>query len=227
MELCEINVESRAELGSASVNKLRREGKVPAVVYGEGLESRSIALGDHEFTLVAKKAHPTSLFRFKSSETALNGQLALVKDVQVEDIKGKLLHVDFLAVSEGHKITVSVPIKLLGESPAVKDGSSILNQSVYELDIYCLPTAIPEAIEVNISGLLAGHSVHARDIVLPEGAELQADEDLNIVSVAHIKEETVAPVETVAAESPAAATAAAASGQEASATPAKPQKGGK
>src|SRR5262249_34105776 len=131
------------------------------------------------------------------------------KSVQMEPVKEKVLHVDFLSVHEGHRITVTVPIELTGEAEAVKLGLMILNQTLYEAELECLPTEIPDSLVVDISNLTPGHTIHAREIPLPENARLKSDADLTVVTLLERSEEEVAPA-PVAAEAAAAEGAAAA-----------------
>ena len=138
--------------------------------------------------------------------------MALVKDLQVEPIKGEIQHLDFQAVDENKPIRVSIALELTGESAPVKLGEGILNVSIHEIEIECLPTQIPAAIYVDISSVTIGHSLHASDIVLPANTKLVSDPELSIVSVSAKKaeEETPAPAAAAAtAAAPAAGKAAA------------------
>lgn len=196
MAYVELTVEGRDGKGSMLAQKLRRSGYIPAVVYSGGEEAIPIMVKGRDFVLMAKRHGHTQLFKFKSDASSLDGKLALVKSVQTEPIKETVLHIDFLRVEEGHRITVEVPIEITGECPAVKEGKALLNQTTYELEVECLPGEIPGSIKVDVSGLREGQSIHASDLVLPETAVLKSSGSLAIVS-------TVAP--KMAEEQPAAA----------------------
>lgn len=187
MGYCELEVDARKVVGTAAVSKLRRGGSVPGVVYSGGEEAQAIIFDEHDFSVIARKSVPTQLFKFKSKDSALNGVITLVKAVQKEPIHGKLLHVDFLAVKEGQRITVAVPVAIAGESIAVKEGRAILNQTAYELEIECMPSEIPASIPVDVSFLGEGQSIHAGDVTLPKGAVLKSSPELTIASTVGAK----------------------------------------
>lgn len=221
MEALEITIEERTELGTRAGERMRKAGRIPAVVYSGGKPARLVSVDLTDYRKTIRGNGPTQLFKFKSKEQALSGKLALVKEVQVEPIKDTVLHLDFLALEEGHRITIAVPVKLVGESPSVKAGEAVLNFSLHELEIECLPTEIPRSLPIDISTLTIGHSLHAGDVPLPAGAKLKSDKSLAIVGVAHKKEEVLetkpaeaaAPVEGAAA-APAAGEKAAEGGAE-------------
>ncbi len=152
------------------------------------------------------------LYKFKSESKGLNGQLALIKDIQVEPIHDLVLHMDFLLVDEKKPIRVQVALEVVGECPAVKLGEALLNLSVHELEIMTLPTKIPSRLTVDVSGLTIGHSIHAGEVVLPEGAKLMTDPDLSVVSAMIKKAEEELPTAVVPEADAAAAAAAGAAG---------------
>ena len=213
MQAREIQVEERKEQGSGAARRLRLAGSIPAVVYSESLPATSIVLNDHGYQLAVRGAGSTQLFKFTSSNSALNGLTTLIKDVQVEPIKNRILHVDFIALSAGHMVTVTVPVELVGENLAVREMRATLNQSEYQIDVECLPDAIPTKLTIDISSLEEGDSLHASDIVLPTGVKLRSIKGLTIVSSISKKAadaEAAAQEAATASAKPAAAAAAAA-----------------
>ncbi|MBI2178556.1 MAG: 50S ribosomal protein L25, partial [Candidatus Tectomicrobia bacterium] len=137
----------------------------------------------------------------------------LIKDLQRDPMKGRILHADFLEIRMDRKIGVSVPIVLRGEAPGIKQGG-VLSQLLRELEVECLPIAIPEEIAVDVSGVNLNGVVHVRDIALPEGVDLMTDPEEPILTVAAPQEEEK-PVEEaapVAEEGAVPADAAAAAG---------------
>jgi large subunit ribosomal protein L25 len=143
-----------------------------------------------------------------------------VKDLQIEPIKGQIQHLDFLAVDEKKPIKVFVALEIRGECPSVKLGEGILNVSVHELEVECLPTQIPSVLYADVSSVTLGHSLHARDIVLPEGTKLVSDPDISVVGVALKKAEEIVEAAPVAAAATPAAGAAPAAGKGGAAAPA-------
>lgn len=181
METIDIEISNREQIGSSHSRRLRKSGKLPAVIYQPGKESVSVLLDKHSFILSARgKAH-TQLFKFKG-DSALNGTLSLVKSVQKEPIKGEVIHVEFLALADDHRVVVDVAVKLEGTPDCVKQGIAIINQTAYEISVECLPTEIPEALTLDISGITAGGSLHASDIALPKNTSLKSPAGLTMVS---------------------------------------------
>lgn len=211
MEAKILVVEDRQAQGSTQVRRLRKTGFIPGVVYSDGSAATSVALPEREYHLAVRGCKPVQLFKFQSKNSALDGVLTLIKSVQVEPIKGEVLHVDFIAIHEGHRLSVTVPVEITGESVAVKENRAILNQAVYEIEVECLPSAIPSVVQIDISGLDEGETLHAADIKLPEGVRLKSIPRLSIVSALSKKamEEEAAAQEAAAAAAKAAGTPAA------------------
>lgn len=221
MEAIELALEERIEKGTAAGERLRRAGKVPAVVYEGGSSNMPVVLTESDYRKFVSGKSAGQLFKIVSSSKSLSGRIALVKDLQIEPIKGQIQHLDFLTVDENKPIKIFVALELTGESPAVKLGEGILNVSVHELEIECLPTKIPSLIHVDITSATLLHSIHAKDIKLPEGTKLVSDPELSIVSIMVKKaEEVVAPVVAAVAAAPAAGAKGAAAPGAAGAAPA-------
>jgi large subunit ribosomal protein L25 len=180
------------------VRKLRREGAVPGVVYGHRSESEAVALDAAEFRRVFAKAGRTHLIDFE-----LDGgrpQKVLIKEVQKHPRYDGPIHVDLFRIDLKEKLQIDVPISIVGESPAVKRGDGDLLISLHSIRVECLPSDIPEAIEVDVSSLEEiDDSVRVHDLKFSEGVNLLTGGDEMIVKVqAHrVAEE---PVEAEAAE---------------------------
>jgi large subunit ribosomal protein L25 len=220
MEAIELALEERQEKGTAAGARLRRAGKVPAVVYEGGSSNFPVVLAEIDYRRFVSGKSAGQLYKFVSSSKALSGRLALVKDLQIEPIKGQIQHLDFLAVDEKKPIKVFVALEIRGECPSVKLGEGILNVSVHELEVECLPTQIPSVLYADVSSVTLGHSLHARDIVLPEGTKLVSDPDISVVGVALKKAEEIVEAAPVAAAATPAAGAAPAAGKGGAAAPA-------
>lgn len=205
METIEIEILNRDSIGSSNAKRQRKLGKLPAVVYQPGKESLSLLVDRHSFVMSAKGKSHTQLFKFKGLDS-LNGKLSLVKSVQKEPIKGEVIHVEFLAVSDDHKVVVSIPLKLEGTPECVKQGIAIINQTAYEIALECYPTQIPESLTLDISSIHAGGSLHASDVILPNNCSLKSPAGLTVVSA--MVEKKVQEVAAPAAATPAAPAAA-------------------
>jgi large subunit ribosomal protein L25 len=222
-----IEVSERQNLGKASSNRCRKEGFIPAVAYHRAEEPVAVRIPCKEFTQLAAKARRSQVFTFKSASSALNGKSAIVKEIQRDYIKGNLLHVDFLTFAEDEEVAVEVPVKLVGEAPGVKIQKGILTVVTHEVTVRCLAKNIPAAIQVDITSLNLGQSMHVSDLVLPEGVSVDDDEEETIVSVVAARSTEEEATATAAAAPAADAAKAAAPAAAAKAAPAAKAPAGK
>src|SRR5215208_4483182 len=191
MEKVVINAEKRDVTGK-QVRALRREGKLPAVIYGRHTEPISILLDTHTASQVLGRITSSSLVT-----VALDGTEypALVREKQRDYIKNRLLHVDFLAVSLTETLHASVAVNLVGASAAVKDFNAVLVTNLQSLEVESLPGDLPERIDVDISVLARpGEGIRVRDIVVPDKVRLLDDPDTTLVlaTFAKVEEEGAA-----------------------------------
>jgi len=184
--------------------RVRRSGKIPAVVYGAGQDSVSVAVDPRQVTRIlnSETGHNTIF------DLALDGgskTKAMIVDWQYEPIKGKLLHIDLKRIAMDKKLAVMVPIELIGEPAGVKQQGGILEQMLREVEVECLPGDIPSHIDVDVSDLVFGKVLRVAD--LPHSAKLKflTDENQPVAHVTTVKEEVVATPEAVAAEAAAPA----------------------
>ncbi|HEX6938440.1 MAG TPA: 50S ribosomal protein L25/general stress protein Ctc [Longimicrobiales bacterium] len=183
----------REERGKGAARRLRAAGRVPAVVYGHGEDARPLSVDAHELErLFSRISVENTLIQLEIDGQP--GARVLVREVQTHPYRPEVLHVDFYQVHAGERLTVGVPLHLVGTPEGVKMGG-VLDQTLHEIEVRCLPDRIPEAIEVDVSGLAVGDSLHIRDVALPEGVELHDDADRTICSVGA---PTVAALETEA-----------------------------
>jgi large subunit ribosomal protein L25 len=222
----ELAGEPRAQLGRTSARRLRKAGKVPAIMYGGGEAPESLVL-DHN-TLkhqMAREAFYTSILTLKLGTKA---QQVVVKAVERHPARPIIMHMDFQRVREDVEITLNVPIHFLNEAEAkgVKDQGGVVNHVLTDVEVRCLPRYLPEYLEIDVISLELNQMLHLSDIKLPEGVTLVAlahGDDQALVAVNPPREEEIEiPVETVAAagEVPATAQAEPAEG-EAAAAPAE------
>lgn len=169
-----LTAELRNEFGKGAARRLRRDHKVPAVMYGHGADPVHIALPGHD-TLLALRAANALL----SIDIEGTSQLALPKQVQRDPIKGNIEHVDLIVVRRGEKVVVDVRVLLAGE--AADETMVVLDTQTVALEVEA--TRIPEHLEVSIEGLEAGTQILAKDLVLPEGATFHGDEDTLVVNI--------------------------------------------
>ncbi len=208
-----IDAEPRTEFGKGPARRIRRNGRVPAVLYGHRTDPKHLTLPGHEVLLALRT--PNVLIRLEG----LSGgaQLALPKAVQRDPIKGSVEHVDLLTVRRGEKVTVDIPVTIVGE--VVPDG--LLDQQLVQISVEAEATNIPGGIEVDIQGMAIGASVHASDLRLPAGVILADEPDLLVLHV--LAAPTAEQMEAEIGEAPAEAEAAAPAEPAAPAAPAAPE----
>ena len=176
-------VEARDSRGKSAARALRRSGMVPGVVYGGGREATAIAIDAAKFErmLETSEAGVNTIIELTGSSPA-TGRTVIAKELQREAVRGRLVHVDLYEVDLKTKIEVSVPIHLVGTAAGVVLGG-VLDQQQREINLMCLPNAIPDSIDVDVSALELGDSLHISDLTVPEGADVAIDESLTVATV--------------------------------------------
>lgn len=176
-----INALPRAESGKGSARKIRASGRIPAVVYGHGDKSQTISVDALELEkLLSRISVENTLI-----EVAVEGgrtTRALIREVQMHAFKPEVLHVDLLEVHADERIRLQIPVRLTGTPEGVRLGGGVMDQVLYDLEVECFPGDIPDAVEVDVSGLEVGQSARVHDVNLPNVKVLN-DPDLPIVSV--------------------------------------------
>jgi large subunit ribosomal protein L25 len=230
----EINARKREAQGTGASRRLRRRGKVPGIVYGGNLAPENIEL-DHKdlFQNLRNEKFHASILTLKLADENQPVQV-LLRAVNMHPFKMQVQHVDFQRISKDKKIHMKVPLHFVNaeNSPGVKEQGGVVNHVLNELDIVCLPDDLPEFLQVDLSGLTVGHSIHVKDLSLPKGVEpaLHKNENPVVATIVIPKlvteDEEVAPVvsaadvpttEQAAPEGEAAAGAAAKAGDKAGA----------
>ena len=186
----------RSSRGTREARRLRNKGLIPAVVYGHGEATVSVALpGEDLAKIVRQGTHIVDL------QTDGNVQKALIRDVQWDHLGRDLLHVDFARVGADERVVVTVPIEIRGVAPGIAAGG-VLDQPMHSLSVECPVVAVPDHIRVNVGELQLGEAIHVRDLTMPENVKAMADEDAIVVHVTVKQvEEEAAPAAPAAAES--------------------------
>ena len=198
MEQVELRAEIRDEIGKQAASRRRGRGLIPAVVYGGGQKTVNIKVDAKGFEKALRtSAGENVLINLKISGADRRGrkETVIIKEIQYDPIRGDIYHVDFNHISLKEAVKVKVPVTTMGESPGVKEGGS-MEQILWEVEVECLPTKIPEKFEIDISSLVIGDMVHVKDLVIPEGVEVlnpQEDVVLSIVPP-KVEVEEVVPV---------------------------------
>jgi large subunit ribosomal protein L25 len=199
-----LEVARREQSGKGVARKLRADGKIPAVVYGGHREPVAIEVDRKAVSeLVQKSEHGVrSVFLLKMAGTDQQRH-AMIKEVTIDPVSRKMMHIDFVRVVMDEKVRVTVPVHLHGTSIGVKEGG-LLDFQVRDIHIECLPNAIPDSIEVDVSPLGSHDYYRVKDLNLPEGVKVLDDPERVVVGVTHARAEiTETPAEEAAAAAPA------------------------
>lgn len=202
----EVSRREDAEIGKNNI--LRQQGFVPCVVYGEGKGSTALKL---ERSRIIKFMHAhhggeNMVITLKIAGGKKEEERAvLIKEIQRHPVNDEILHVDFNEISLTKKITVKVPIQAVGEAAGVKQEGGTLEQIIWEVEVECLPTKIPEKLTVEVSAMKIGDTVYLKDVVLPADVALKHDPEAIVFSLVPPHKEEVTPAEAVAGEAPASA----------------------
>jgi large subunit ribosomal protein L25 len=238
MEQIELNVETRTIKGSGPVSRMRRNGIIPAVIYGEGTKPQTVQLAEKDFDRVLRHHEASSaIYHIQVLEGGKKQQdlTALLKDTQYDPVSDRVSHLDFMHISMDKEISIKVPIILKGTAIGLKKEGSTLEHMLRELEVICLPKDIPAHIDVDVTKVDTHESIHVRDLALGAGVRTKMDPDVTIVTLvfsnreveAAAAEGAVAPELEVTKEKPkepAAEGAAPAAGAKAAAAPAaKPE----
>jgi large subunit ribosomal protein L25 len=219
----ELNVEAR-KTGKHYSRKLRRERKVPAIIYGS-VENKNISLDEGAILKYHTRAYENALFNLKSADDSkLNNVVVLMKSVVVHPVTRKPEHVDLFALDLKKQVRVNVEIRFEGKPIGLADGG-LLNIVNRQVEIECLPTEIPEALTIDVSHMGIGDALHVSDLKLPAGVKLMSSPTLTLAVVNVLEEETKAAAATP--EAGAAAPGAAAGAAGAAAKPADAKGGAK
>jgi len=223
MEMVEITVERRESRGKSEARRLRRAGAIPAVFYGPKRTTVAVALKAEEFDRKLSHLEGSHLIRLVNDggkDAELHDKAVLLREVQRHPTTDDVLHVDLFEVSLTERLTVSVPLRFIGKAAGVTDGG-ILQPVLREVEVECLPTEIPEFIEVDVSALGIHEAIHLAELKLPEAVTLVTDPSQTVVTVLPPTVEEAKP----AAEAVEAVPAEGAPAEGAAAAPAAPEGG--
>ncbi len=174
----------RDEAGTAVAKKLRREGIIPAIIYGADQDNYAIQLKSNDFrNLLKRSSSDNFLVNLEITGAKEKSKLAMVQEVQTRALTGEIFHVDFHAVKEDQILTANLPIDLTGEPEGVKLGG-VLDHQLRSIEIQCRPADLPDNIEIDVSHLELDGAVHVSDLAFPEGVETLMEEDVVIALVA-------------------------------------------
>jgi large subunit ribosomal protein L25 len=203
MATASLSAEARTETGKGVARKLRAAGRVPAVVYGHAREPQALSLTTRELEkLLSQIATGSTVVELTFGGATTK---TLIREVQRHPFKKQILHVDFQELVAGEKVTVEIPLVFVGTPEGVRLSGALLEQILHSLEVLVDPSNIPNHIDVDVTNLAMGHSLHVRELTLPAGLEVLTDEDATVCAVVApraVAEETAAEGEAAAAAEP-------------------------
>ena len=199
MATAQLSASARSSTGKGAARSLRSAGQIPAVIYGHAREPQSLSIPTREFEKLLERVSAESTV----IELSIGGGVArtLIREIQRHPFKKEILHIDFQELVAGEKVSVNVPIVLIGTPEGVRVSGGILSQVMSELAIRVDPVNIPRRVEADVTNVAIGHSLHVSDLTVPEGVEIldDAEATVAVVSAPKVEAEPVAPTEGVEA----------------------------
>jgi len=175
-----LSVQKREGIGRGFARRLRAQGLIPAVIYGKS-GNRNLAVGERDFQILMRElGGGAAVITLKDERDETD---ALIHDYQRDPVTDRFKHIDFLEVVRGESISATIPINLVGEPKGAKNGG-LLEHTVYEVHVHCLPRDLPEHIDVDISAMEIGDSIHLGQVAKPKGVEFDTDLESTIVHIA-------------------------------------------
>ncbi len=203
MEVTELKALTRKETGKGPARRFRKEGSIPAVFYGRGEEAIHLSVNAAELLKVIKAKKENIFIKLLIEGEKTLEKLSLIKELQIEPVSRRFYHVDFYEIRMDHKLTLDVPLRFAGIPVGVQNGGE-LQHLKRDLKVSCLPSVLPDFIEIDVTGLDIGDSIKVQDIRVPEGITVLDPGDVGVAMVAVVKV-SVPQAEAAAAEGEAAA----------------------
>lgn len=194
-----VKAEKRETRGKNDSRRLRAEGKIPVAIYGGGQEATAAAaeLKDLAAILRTETGHNT-VFLLDVEGAGVSD--VIFQDRQIDPLKGRMIHADLRRIAKGEKMELTVPVRLIGEPAGLSEEGAVLSQAMREIKVLCEPANAPESIDVDVSGLNAGDSVHVSDLSAGEGVEIHEAPETLVASIVIVKEEELEPQTEAAGE---------------------------
>lgn len=203
MKQLELNTTIRTAVGNGPARRLRQQGLIPAVLYGPATEPVMLAVNGRDFEQAVKRGNVRrTIFALNLQEGGSAAKTAIIKELQQHPVSGQFLHVDFYEIAMDRKLRVKIPVATQGKAKGEEFGG-MLQIIEREIEVLCLPSAIPDALEVDVTELGVGGTLHVNDIALPAGVELPPGDNYTVFTVVSQKAEALpaqAAVEAVAGE---------------------------
>ena len=187
-----VKAEKREGRGKNDARRMRVQGRVPVVIYGGGTESASASVELKELAAVLRTdSGVNSVFSLDIAGEGITD--VIFQDRQIDSIHGRLVHADLRRFAKGEKIEMTVPIHLLGDAPGLNEEGAVMSQSLREIKVLCEPANTPDSIDIDVSGLNLGESIHVSDLKVGAGIEIHEDPETVVASIIVVQEEELEP----------------------------------
>lgn len=182
MEQRELNVELRSRTGKGISRQLRAQGLIPGVVYGKGMDAVSVTVNPRDLAAAIAGDGGQNHLIVLQGDSKLAGVTVIATEILLDSLRGDMMHVDLHKIDMSQKVHVQVPVNIVGTAVGVKEGG-LLDVVMHAIDVECLPAQIPAHLDVDVTALAIGHSIHVSELQLPEGIKVLADAKASVVSV--------------------------------------------
>jgi large subunit ribosomal protein L25 len=187
-----VKAEKREGRGKNDSRRLRVGGKVPLSIYGGGEESVAAVANLKDLAAILRTdAGVNSVFSLDVAGVGVND--VIFQDRQIDSVKGRLIHADLRRIAKGEKMEMTVPLHIVGDAPGLKEEGAVINQPLHEIKVLCEPANVPDAIEIDVSNLNAGESIHVSDLKVAKGIEIQESPDTVLATIVIVREVELEP----------------------------------
>ncbi len=194
-----VKAEKREGRGKNDSRRLRVEGKVPVSIYGGGEDSVAAVANLKDLAAILRTdSGVNSVFSLDVAGVGVND--VIFQDRQIDSVKGRLIHADLRRIAKGEKMEMTVPLHIVGDAPGLKEEGAVINQPLHEIKVLCEPANVPDAIEIDVSHLNAGESVHVSDLKVDKGIEIHESPETVLATIVIVREEELEPQTAEGAE---------------------------
>jgi large subunit ribosomal protein L25 len=194
-----IKAEKRENRGKNDSRRLRTQGKIPVSVYGGGEDSVAVVAELKDLAAILRTDTGVNTV-FSLDISGVGAHDVIFQDRQIDAVKGRLLHADLRRIAKGEKMEMTVPLHIVGEAPGLQEEGAVINQPLHEIKVVCEPANVPDAIDIDVSNLNAGESIHVSDLKVGKGIEIQEAPETVVATIAIVREEELEPQTETAGE---------------------------
>ncbi len=194
-----VKAEKREGRGKNDSRRLRVENKIPISIYGGGGESVAAVVDLKDLAAILRTDTGVNTV-FSLDIAGVGAHDVIFQDRQIDAVRGRLLHADLRRIAKGEKMEMTVPLHLVGEAPGLQEEGAVINQPLHEIKVICEPANVPDAIDIDVSNLNAGESIHVSDLKVGKGIEIQESPETVLATIAIVREEELEPQTEAAGE---------------------------